>query len=323
MWKWLLATLLFSLLVVELVFFAPNPGDRQVEIDTSEETEELKQDVEQVIGGGHLIESQGEKKVWELRSKQARKKKGSTDLSLDVVNVKFFGKQNVSYVADGDNGFVAENQKKLKIDGDVVVKSSNGYVMNTDVVYYDRQNRKIDGPNAVKLKGLPDRSKDAGPLFMEGDSFDANLDTNRIHLKNNVKGRKRISGGRKMKIRSESAEFSGQSNFALFKKNVVIDVNSMRITGPRAKFIYKDKALHSMYIDGGVKIKDIGKWGVAGEAEVFFQEDKYIFRGSPKVVQADDQLIGEVITIYDGGERVRVEKAKTRYKVKDEGVTTQ
>ena len=68
-----------------------------------------------------------------------------------------------------------------------------------------------------------------------------------------------------------------------------------------------------MFINGGVKIKDIGRWGVAGEAEVFFQEDKYIFRDNPKVVESDDQLVGDEIIVYDGGDRVVVKKAKTKY----------
>lgn len=325
MWKWILATLLFFLLVVELVFFAPTLGDREMEKDWSEsETEaELQQDVEQVISGGHLIESQGEKKSWELKAKQARKKKGKEDLVLDKVEVKFFGESGVSYDAVGKNGYVSENQKKLKINGDIVITSTNGYVMNTEVIFYETKSRIIEGPEPVKVVGQHDKKGDGGPLNMESDTFNADLNTNIIKLKKNVRGRKKMSGGRNMKIRSYEALFSGQSNFALFKKDVVIDVDSMTITGPRAKFIYKDGELHTCFIDGGVKIKDVGKWGVAGEAEVFFKEDKYIFRNSPKVVQGDDQLVGDEIIIYDGGERVQVKKAKTRYntnKGNEEGV---
>jgi LPS export ABC transporter protein LptC len=315
MWKWIVATLIFGLIVLELVFFAPQAGDRKTGKDWKDSADQaaVEKDVEQVLSGIHLVEGKGEKKSWELDSDQATKKKNSEDWHLETVKVKFFGENSVSYVANGDEGYVGDNQKKLKIEGDVVITSSNGYVLNTEVIFYKAKDRTIDGPKPVKLKGPPDRNGDGGPLFMESDTFDASLETNIINLKKNVRGRKRMSGGRKMKIRSRKAIFSGQSNYALFREDVVINVDDMTITGPRAKFIYKDNELYSMLIDGGVKIKDITRWGVAGEAEVFFQEDKYIFRDNPKVVEGPDQLVGDIIIVYNGGDRIEVKKAKTRY----------
>jgi len=314
MWKWLLASFVFILIVIELVFFAPQPGDREIENGWASKSDiEQEKDIEQVLHGSHLIESKGDKKLWELDAKEARKTKKSDDWNLDQVKVKFFGENEVSYNAFGKSGFVGDKQKELKISGETQITSSNGYVLNTEVIYYKTDTRTIDGPEPVKLKGPPELKGDGGPLFMESDFFDADLNTNIINLKQNVHGRKLMSGGRNMKIRSREALFSGQSNFVLFKKDVIIDVDSMTITGPRAKFIYKDNELHSMFVDGGVKIKDVGRWGVAGEAEVFFQEDKYIFKGNPKVVEGDDQLVGEEIIIYDGGDRIQVKKAKTKY----------
>src|SRR5690606_30065838 len=125
---------------------------------------------------------------------------------------------------------------------------SNGYVLKTDIIFYRTEDRKIDGPKPVSLQGPPEKSGDGGPLFMESESFDADLSTNVINLKEKVRGRKKMSNNRNMRIASHEAMFSGQSNIALFKKDVVIDVDSMTITGPRAKFIYKDGELYSMFI---------------------------------------------------------------------------
>lgn len=314
MWKWLLASLIFVLIVVELVFFAPQAGDRQLEKNWESAVEQtVEKDVEQVLRGSHLIEAKGEKKMWELDADVARKKMQSDDLTLDAVKVKFYGENGVYYNATGEKGFVGDNQKKLEISGDTVTTSSNGYVLNTEVIYYRTDNRTIEGPEEVSLVGPPDAKGDGGPLHMRADHFDADLKTNIINLKDNVQGRKKMSGGRNMKIRSVEALFSGASNFVLFKKDVVIDVDTMTITGPRAKFIYKNNQLYSMFIDGGVKVKDIGRWGLAGEAEVFFQEDKYIFRDSPKVVEGENQLVGDEIIAYDGGDRIVVNKGSTRY----------
>jgi len=320
MWKWFLAALLFFFVVLELTFFAPSRADRQIDfggvgdIDTSSSS-----DIEQVLSGIELIESQGEKKMWELQSDMARKTKGKQDWQLDKVQVQFYGENQVQYECAGKSGFVSEDQQKLKIEGDVVITSSNGYILQTDVVYYHTKNHTIEGPKPSKLKGLPEKENQGGPLYMESELFDADLNTNVINMKKNVRGRKRLSDGRLMRIRSQVAQFSGQSNSALFRQDVVMDMETMMVTGPRARFVYKGSALHSLFIDGGVKIKDVGRWGVAGEAEVFFQEDKFIFRDNPKVVQSEDQLIGDEIIVYDKGNRIQVLKAKSKYNTKESG----
>ena len=315
MWKWLIVSLIFIFIVVELVFFAPRAGDREVENDWGPETEQdVEKDVEQVLHGSHLIESKGDKKLWELDAEVARKKMHSEDLKMDEVKVKFYGENEVFYNAVGKNGFVGDNQKKLEISGDVEITSSNGYVLNTEVIYYETVNRTIDGPKKVKILGPPDLKGDGGPLHMRSDRFTADLNTNSINLYDNVRGRKKMSGGRNMKIQSREAIVSGASNFVLFQKDVIIDVDSMTVTGPRAKFRYKNNELHSVFIDGGVKIKDIGRWGVAGEAEVFVQEDKYVFRDNPKVVEGENQLVGDEIIAYDGGDKIQVKRGSTKYK---------
>lgn len=320
MWKWFLAALLFFFVVLELTFFAPSRADRQIdaglvgEIDTSNGS-----DIEQVLSGIELIESQGEKKMWELQSDRARKTKGKQEWQLDKVHVQFYGKNQVQYKCVGNSGFVSEDQQQLKVEGDVVITSSNGYILHSDVVYYNTKNHTIEGPKPSKLKGLPEKENEGGPLYMESELFDADLNTNVINMKRNVRGRKRLSDGRLMLIRSQTAQFSGQSNSALFRKDVVMDMETMTVTGPRARFVYADTVLHSLFIDGGVKIKDVGRWGVAGEAEAFFQEDKFIFRDNPKVVQSDDQLIGEEIIVYDKGNRIQVLKARSKYNTKEGG----
>ena len=318
MYKWIIASLLFFFVVIELVFFAPTDGDRSyVQGETNSLTTPEAEENEQVLSKGYLVESSGEKKQWELWSEVARKKRGVDEWLMDEVKVKFYGESDVYYIAEGRKGFVANGQKTLTIEGDVVITSSNGYVLKTAIIDYMPEQRLINGPQLVHLKG-PDEEGDAGPLFLEGDRFEANLNTNFIELIDNVKGRKKMSHKRNMKISSRRAIFSGKSNMARFERDVIIDVNSLRITGPRAKFLYADKQLHSLFIEGGVRITDIGKWGTAGQAEVFFKEDKYVFRGGPpKVVQGEDELVGDIITIYEGGDRVQVTKAKAKYQTKE------
>jgi len=318
MLRWIFAIVLFFLVVVELVFFAPGAGDREVKGPAiSQEDRQNAEDSEQVLAGGYLVESQGEAKAWELWSEVAKKKKGIEEWELDTVKVRFYGKSKVVYIAKGKKGYVTDSQSKLRIEGDVTVTSSNGYVLETSKIDYDAVSRSLVGPEPVDLKS-PEAKGEAGPLYLRGQRFDADLNTNKIRLLGGVKGRKRMSGGRRMNIASRTAHFSGLNNMARFEKNVVIRVNKMRIRGPRAHFVYRNGELDTLSMTGGVQMNDLDKVGSAGQADVFFKEDKYVFQGEPKVTQGEDQLIGTLITLFDAGERIQVVKARAKYVPKNQ-----
>ena len=319
MWKWRFHLLFLSsiFVLVGLVFFVLEPnGKKMVEMSQQGQESLVEGGVEQVLSDTHLIKSQGAGKLWELKAEQVSKQKDSSDWYLEKVDVQFFGENSVSYKAVGDRGFVDNDGNHLRMKGDIQIHSSNGYTLTTPVILYNANARKIEGPRLVQLTGLA--GGEASPLFVKGDFFNADLETNIINLRQNVNGRKKISGNRLMKIASREAVFSGQSMDVLFQKKVVIRVESMAIRGPRARFKYENGELDSLLVDGGVRIEDLGRWGRADEVQVFFREDKYVLRGAPKVVQGEDQVKGDEISIYDGGNRVRVKKAKTKYNTKDE-----
>ena len=319
MWKWRFHLLFLSsvFVLVGLLFFVLEPnGKKIVEMNPQGQKSLAQGGVEQILSDTHLIKSQGTKKLWELRAEQVSKKKDRPDWYLERVDVQFSGENSVNYKAVGERGFVDDDGNNLKMKGDIQIHSSNGYKLTTPMILYNTNVRKIEGPKPVQLTGLS--GGNTSPLFVKGDLFDADLGTNIINLRQNVHGRKKISGNRLMKIASREAIFSGQSMDVVFQKKVVIRVESMALRGPRARFKYENGELDSLLVDGGVRIEDLGRWGRADQVQVFFKEDKYVLRGTPKVVQGEDQVKGDEISIYDGGNRVRVKKAKTKYNTKDE-----
>jgi len=249
---------------------------------------------------------------------EVHKEKNSNEWSLNSVDAKLFGENNVTYRVTGETGSFDDNQKYLKISGNIRIFSSNGYTLDTSVIHYKAKPRRFIGPEPVELRGFSEE-KEENPLFIRGDFFEAHLETNTINLKKNIYGEKKISGGRSMQITSKEVVFNGDSKDILFKNSVIVTVESLVMTGPQAQFKYKDNKLHSLFMDGDVKINDMKRWGQAGEIEIFFNQDKYTLRGSPKVIQADDHVIGEEIIFFDGGNRVRVKKARTKYNTKNKG----
>jgi hypothetical protein len=107
---------------------------------------------------------------------------------------------------------------------------------------------------------------------------------------------------------------SGQSNSAEFFGSVSIDLDNMRITGPEARFLYDrtQAILESVLIAGGIRVTDSDKFATSGSLAVHFKDDRYVFKGSPRVVQSSDELIGDEIVFLEGGKKVQVINARAQ-----------
>jgi lipopolysaccharide transport protein LptA len=144
-----------------------------------------------------------------------------------------------------------------------------------------------------------------------------------MHILKDVKAEKLVEKERKAFIRSQTADLSAKTHAVKFEGNVVLDMDSMRITGPHARFDYDDKLklVRSAVFSGGARVSDTEKWGTAQNLEVDFTQDKYVFKGDPRVVQNNDELRGEEIIFLDGGKQVQVKRA--RAKVDEKHLETQ
>jgi lipopolysaccharide transport protein LptA len=204
----------------------------------------------------------------------------------------------------------------MTIEGNVKLVSSNDYVFFTDTLIYDPSTKSILSKSKVSVEGP--REANVGRMYMEGIGFHLSLINNLMILENHVNGQKPMSGKRSMSIQSQRAEFSGKLKSAVFKNNVVIKVEQMIVKGSIAQFQYKDGKLDTLMMDGGIHLRDQDKVGSSGEAIVYFNEDKYIFRKKPFISQGDNELIGDEIIVFNGGQRVQVKNAKAQYQQKME-----
>jgi lipopolysaccharide export system protein LptA len=115
-------------------------------------------------------------------------------------------------------------------------------------------------------------------------------------------------------IKSHRSVFSGKDKAARFYDDVVLDLDSMRITGPEARFDYDNKTdtIKSVYVSGGARVSDADKWATSQNLSVDFVTNKFIFRGNPRVVQNNDELRGEEIIFLNGGKQVQVQQARAK-----------
>jgi lipopolysaccharide export system protein LptA len=142
----------------------------------------------------------------------------------------------------------------------------------------------------------------------------ASVEKSNMEILSEVNAEKNLEKGRKMLISSHRAVFSGVDKTAKFYDDVILDLDSMRITGPEARFDYDSKSdlVKSVYVSGGTRVSDSDKWATAQNVTIDFKEEKFVFRGSPRVVQNNDDLRGEEIVFLDGGKQVLVQRARAK-----------
>lgn len=266
----------------------------------------------QVVRNAMMVEAKEEGKEIELWADRAVRPNDKEEWTLDDVRVKFYASSGVTYVVTGKTGGVTTANYAMWIKGNVITRSSNGYTFKSESVFYDPKIKRLTSPLAIDMQGPPD--VEGSRLFLEGEDMVADLTTNQLAVNRNVRARRKVQGEKTAQIQSNSAVFSGASNLAAFKGNVIIDIETMRLTGPEAKFIYDPVArnLDSMVVSGGIRVTDSDKAATSGSVSVYFKDDRYVFRGSPRVMQSQDELVGDEIVFLKGGKQVQVINAKAQ-----------
>ncbi len=308
----------FLLLLIQVVLVAPSQirdikdAEQKASLWASPPTVNTNSEVDQSMNGMHMIETHDGKKEWELWADKARSLKAKEILELEAVKAVFFSESGVTFTVTGKTGRVETKTKNLRVDGDVVTRSSNGYTYKTQTVEYDSATRRILGPGTVEMIGP--RDVNAASLYLTGIGLDASLDESTMEVQREVRASKVMDNGKTAHIKSHRARFNAKDRVALFYGDVILDVENMRITGPEAKFEYDGGAdqLKSVLFTGGAKVSDIDKWATAQNVKVDFDRNRFIFRGSPRLVQNNDELRGEEIIFLDGGKRVQVQGARAK-----------
>jgi len=308
--NYLLGFLLFAL-VVQVVLILPRPVNLSHAENFVPPLQRVSSDIERTMDGAHLIGTQNGKQEWELWAEKAIGYKGTDAWELTTVKVIFFGDDGVQFVVTGKRGEVDLAAKNMRVEGDVLVKSTNGYVFTTRIISYDSLNRQFQAPEPVEMKGP---KMDEGRMYVTGDMMETDLLSSMMIIRGQVRTTKAVSRGRTVGIRSQEVQVSGKGQTAKFLGSVVIDMEGMRITGPEAEFQYNKNSteVESINVAGGVSVSDSSKMATSKSLKIHFDQDKYVFKGNPRVVQDGDVLRGEEIVFLDGGRKITVIRARAK-----------
>lgn len=303
------------LLFIEVIIVFPRHLDSTIEEVSPIEkpTETLgTSTAEQSMEGVHLVESKGGEKVWELFSAKAEGYENKNSWHLNDVRLLFYTQNKINFTVTGSKGFLEAKSRNITIQGRVEMRSGNGYLFKTDEIVYLASQGHLVSEKAIVMEGPIGRSPPE--LVVKAGKMVTYVDESRIVLQKQVRSKRHINNQKPIDITSEIAEFSSNSRLARFQERVTIQMGTAQIQGAAADFQYQGAGndLDSVYLKGGVKFKEGDRTATAENIKIDVGINRFVLKGSPKLVQNEDELLGEEIVFLDGGKKVKVERVRAR-----------
>lgn len=308
--------LLIFFIFMEVLIMSPRLLEKKESEDSAENLnvpERSKSEtVEQKMQGVHLVENSESEKGWELFANEAV---GTADSQwvLKKVKVQFFNENKSNFLVTGDLGRIDGTSKDMNITGNVKIVSSNGYNFTTKQLNYIAKQKTMVSDDEVLMEGPDDRS---GKGFkLTGQKLLVDVVKNKMSILEKIHATK-IINLKKFDLTSTRADFSNKSQEAQFSGNVKMDLGGLFVQAPIANFQYSNvnKALNKIVLQQGVEFVDKDRKGSCTDLEMDLVENKMTMRGQPKVQQGEDEIKGHEIVFFDGGKKVKINRAKNKLK---------
>jgi LPS export ABC transporter protein LptC/lipopolysaccharide transport protein LptA len=260
----------------------------------------------------HLVESQKGSRDWELFSQSAQSDPTSSIWDLSDMKVLFYNDEKQSIVLTGQKGKIDTQTKDMKIEGNVNIETTNGYLFVAPYVEYHAKDRLITCNSLVEVKGPMLQGRRS--LFLKGTGMRIPVSAEKMYLDHDVSGEKLFPGDKTITLKSEKAELSSLNQTAQFFDHVVVHYPPMTMNSEKAIFSYNEKTKLFEYLDmiGKVELRDENRRAISDKLRVDFATKQFTFSGQPRLYQGEDELAGEQIVFIDAGKKVRVEKVKLK-----------
>lgn len=271
-----------------------------------------KKSYEQKMIGVHLLENSKTEKGWELYAAEASGSKND-DWTLKKVKVTFYSDDSSSFTVIGEVGEVDGFSKNMRIRGNVLTESSNGYSIETTELMYVSKEKKLFSTDAVVLRGPPD--KDGSGLFLNGQTLEIKILENKISILNSVQANKMVDN-KLFKINSTSSTFSNKDKEALFYGNVRILYDNMKISSPYAEFKYSSQknALETVQVYDDVILTDKTKTATCREMLINIPNDTMILKGNPRIKMGEDEIQGDEVIFSEKGKKIKINQLQFKRK---------
>ena len=138
------------------------------------------QGVDMQLGNVHYEQTnQDAFKEWELNAHSAQYFKNENKIALQSITLTFHSDEGTVYKLSADQGELYTDSNDVKVHGNVVVVTDEGYRIQTDSFQYSAKERKIFTDDQVTFSG-----KD---MVMTGKGMVVDLEEERLYLLEEVK----------------------------------------------------------------------------------------------------------------------------------------
>lgn len=309
-WTRLAFALLFTLLFLEILIGFPISLDRPEPPVSS--PKDMQAVAEKKFEGVHVVETKEGVRDWELFSDQAEAFETQNQWKLQRVKVIFFSENQVQFTVTGDRGWVDTQSKDIEIVGEVVMLSPLGYRYQSDKLFYQASRRRLHTPEPVSLRGPASQGAKESQIRVQSMGLESFVDEKRVRLLKSVQAQRQVLNREELKISSSQAEFSNLDHSVLFSGQVQVLQGNLKIEAPEMEMRTQESqdVLKSVLFRGGVKLMDDRKF--ASSDQVLFDPElnQFELQGKPRVVQDQDEILGEKIVLLDGGRKIRVDQVK-------------
>ncbi len=295
----------------------------------------------------HMLEARHDGKRWELWADRSERYKGGKDFYLEGIRVNFPSDQTFAFKVKGNKGVINLGTMDMNIYGNVVVRSTNGDTFKTQTLFYSSKLRHLKGETPVEMRFQysPERGS-KGPLLLDkdvslvGSKILIDLDPSQTEIYGSVVLKGTLKKEGIFTIRSEKVIFDNKSAVTQFLGDVQIHVGTIKVLAPQAQFQYKKEtgAIVNFVVKGGVNME--GEVSVKSQnlsqgselmkknstkksptqswrartKEVFIdlENEVFVLKGSPRVVQGEGELRGEEIIFRRGGDAIQIRKVRAK-----------
>lgn len=258
------------------------------------------------IKGFKLEETKGQNLEWIISAEEAEMFKNSGNIVFTNVTTEVMGDggKKDGYVIKSNKGTYDTKKDKINFNGEVGVRTSNGYTFSTDDVSYSAKEKKLDTKAIVSMKGTSQKGQviSISGQGLRGDAVDGIFSiTDDVSTKI----------GNELSIQSQNAQVNTKTSKAVFKKKIIAKKGKLNIKGDTLEVRYDKKGeINDIGVFGNVTLNVEKKLALCDNAVIKSGSGEVVLTGKPEFHVNGDIMVGEKIVFNTENDEVFVERVK-------------
>lgn len=147
--RWFLIIIILSVASLTAFYLVTN-SSRNVSYTP---IEIAKKGIDLIMRRVRLVEKKGGQKEWELIAKRAEFSKSENKINMEDIRATFYPVDRKPVTISSKRGIVNNENKNIELNGDVFIKSDDGFKLNTENLTWVASKRILTTDDFVEITG--------------------------------------------------------------------------------------------------------------------------------------------------------------------------